>query len=83
MNDRDIQHPDITGAERTGYPARRMVSVPLTDKIIRNYIWEQRQEFIDFCMFKRDVVDGFLGDMQDDFEDWCKGALEKIGRAAE
>lgn len=76
MNDQNIQHTDITSAERTGYPARRMVSVPLTDKILRNYIWEQRQEFIDFCMMRRDVIGDYLRSTAEDFEAWCREALE-------
>lgn len=30
MNDRDIQHPDITEAERTGYP-RRIIRTPIVE----------------------------------------------------
>jgi len=76
MSDNNIQHPDITEAERTGYPQRRTVSVPLTNKIIRNYIDEEKDEFIDFCMMRQDVIDDYLRTTADYFEDWCKSGLE-------
>lgn len=75
MSDMNIQHPDITAAERTGYPARRMVSIPLTDKIVAAYLWEQKSELIDWIISQEAAYE-FIRIMQDDFDDWCKGVLE-------
>ena len=75
MNEQNIQHPDITSAERTGYPRKRMVTLDITDKMIRNYIWEEKTEFIDFCIQDGAIIDQFLALMRDDFEDWCHVTL--------
>lgn len=72
MNDQNIEHPDIRAAER---PRARTVTLEMTDEIIRKYIWDEKTEFIEFCMGETAAVDRFLSVMRDDFEDWCQTAL--------
>lgn len=76
MNERNIQHPDITAAERTGYPSRRHVSVEITDTAIRNYITEDVGSFLDFCFMDKHAVDRYLEATRAQFENWCKEVLE-------
>lgn len=75
MNARNIQHPDITAAERTGYPMRH-VCVEVTDAAIRNYITEDVGSFLDFCFMDKDAVDRYLDATMRQFENWCKEVLE-------
>lgn len=70
MNEaRDIQHPDITAAEQTGYPYfPRKVTIEATEKHIGEYCEGRFKDFFAFLMVAYPyAIDGFLDDNNDDF----------------
>ena len=62
MNEQNIQHPDITAAERTGYPVRLFQS-PLVEcsvcgcEMVLNSI--TREPVCEYCL---EVIDRYKGD---------------------
>lgn len=62
MSDRNIQHPDITAAERTGYP-RRIIRTPIVEcsvcgcEMVLNSI--TREPVCEYCL---DVIERYDGE---------------------
>ena len=73
MNEaRDLQHPDITRMEATGYPwFPRKITVEATEEDARAYCLEQFPAFFSAMMaaFPSAVTD-FLDDRQEDFAEF-------------
>jgi hypothetical protein len=69
MTDNNIQHPDITAAEQTGYPYfPRKVTIEATPKHAEEYCGEQFKAFFAFLLTAYPyAIDGFLDDNNDDF----------------
>lgn len=71
MQDRDIQHPDITAAEKTGYPFPRKMSIEIPESVVKDYC---QQEFESFWYFLTvtapDAITGFLDDYPTEFNDF-------------
>lgn len=73
MNDyRDIQHPDITQAEKAGYPwFPRKITVEASQEAAKAYCADRFGDFFD-CLVKAHpyAVINFLDDNQDDFAEF-------------
>lgn len=71
MHDMNIQHPDITAAERTGYPFPRKVELTIPEEMVKEYC---QQEFDNFWYFltisNPDAIIGFLDDYPSEFNDF-------------
>lgn len=65
----NIQHPDITAAEATGYPRSRP-SIPDRRTVERGYIRETIEAFALYCMGKQDLVEDYLTEHRTDYQDF-------------
>lgn len=73
MNEsRDIQHPDITQAEKTGYPwFPRKITVEATQEHAKAYCAKRPEALFDFIMKSwPSLVSCFLDDNQEDFAEF-------------
>lgn len=73
MNEsRDIQHPDITQAEKTGYPwFPRMITVEATEQHAKAYCVGRAEDFFGFMMAAYPyAVLNFLDEEQNDFAEF-------------
>lgn len=73
MNEsRDIQHPDITQAEKTGYPwFPRKITVEATQEHAKIYCASRAGDFFDFLVKSHPyTVSNFLDENQDDFAEF-------------
>lgn len=73
MNEpRDLQHPDITQAERTGYPwFPRKITLEATQDHAKAYCAEHAERFFDFVLNAwPSAVTGFLDDNESDFSEF-------------
>lgn len=68
--DRDLQHPDITQAERTGYPLRTFPYMPSKREAYKSFIRENERDFLAYCLDIEDLVDDYVFDRHDTFQDW-------------
>lgn len=76
MNEaRDIQHPDITAAESTGYPwFPRTVSTKVTENQAKDFCCDAFSLFWDFlCAAYPYAIAGFIDDNQDEYIEWIGG----------
>lgn len=76
MNEaRDLQHPDITAAERTGRPwFPRNLVIEVTEIDAKAYCQDAFSVLWEFLRVTcPDAITGFIYDNQDDFINW-KGA---------
>lgn len=69
-DDRDIQHPDITEALRTGYPRRFPNHDQDRETVEREFIEENEDGFLLFCMARREIVEDYLAEHQDEFREF-------------
>lgn len=71
MSDNNIQHPDITAAERNGYPFPLKKSIEIPEFMVKEYC---RKEFDTFWYFLTvtapDDITGFLDDYPSEFNDF-------------
>ena len=68
---RNIQHPDITAAERTGYPFPRKVEIEVTEQLAWQYCNKQFDELWAFLMVAHpSAIADFLDSNHDDFNDF-------------
>lgn len=73
MNEsRDIQHPDITQAEKTGYPwFPRKITVKASQETAKAYCVDRFGDFFDFLMESSPyAVINFLDENQEDFAEF-------------
>lgn len=77
--DIDIQHPDITEADRTGYPRRILPIKPDRDTLLREFLRERKEEFFLYCLGLSEVVDDFLEENRNDFQDWQWDTYRDVG----
>lgn len=68
--DRDLQHPDITEAERTGFPRRTFPPIPPRSEAFQRFIKENEQDFIDYCLDDVSLVEDYVFEHHDDFQEW-------------
>lgn len=68
--DIDIQHPDITEAERTGYPRRVFPPILSRSEAFRRFIEENERDFLDYCLDDVSLVEDYVFDRHDSFQDW-------------
>lgn len=68
--DRDLQHPDIMEAERTGFPRRTFPPIPIEWEAKKSFIRENEQDFLDYCMGCSELVEDYVFEHHDDFQDW-------------
>lgn len=68
--DIDIQHPDITEAERTGYPLRMFHPMPSRSEVFQRFIKENERDFLDYCLDDVSLVEDYVFDRRDSFKDW-------------
>lgn len=69
-DDRDLQHPDITVAELTGYPRRTFPPIPSRSEAFRLFIKENERDFLDYCLDDVSLVEDYVFDRHDNFQDW-------------
>lgn len=69
-DDRDLQHPDITAALRTGYPRRTFPPMPSKWEAYKSFIRENEQDFLAYCLDIDDLVDDYVFDRHDNFQTW-------------
>lgn len=72
MRDLDIQHPDITAAELTGYPWRPRRKLEYSPELLREFTKEMEWAFLDFCRYKEELVEEFVQEQYQDFQDWLE-----------
>lgn len=73
MNEaRDIQHPDITAAEQTGYPLfPRKMEITIPEDLIKEYCNKAFDSFWYFLTITcPDAITGFLDDYPSEFNDF-------------
>lgn len=70
MDERNIQHPDITAAERTGYPRRTFPPMPMMGTAYELYIKDNEQDFLDYCLGRLELVEDYIFSRHSDFQDW-------------
>lgn len=73
MNEaRDLQHPDITAIERTGYAwFPRKVETEISEGTAKEFCKESFEAFWDFIMASSpSVAAGFIDDNKDEVLDW-------------
>lgn len=73
MNEaRDLQHPDITAAEKTGYPWFPIkVVTEISEADAKKFCQESFEDFWAFIMASSpSVAAGFIDDNQGDFLEW-------------
>lgn len=77
MNDRDIQHPDITAVERTGWPAPvpYRMKLEIDSEVQRAYIDDHRDDFIDWCFADPDIIRHYLEETENRLSGWIKEVL--------
>lgn len=68
--DIDLQHPDITEAERTGYPRRAFPPIPSRSDAFRRFIEENERDFLDYCLDDVSLVEDYVFDRRESFQDW-------------
>ena len=68
--DRDLQHPDITAAQATGYPRRSFPQVPPEYEAMKSFIQENEQDFLSYCLECGDLVEDYVFAHHDTFQDW-------------
>lgn len=82
MNEsRNLQHPDITAAENTGYPwFSRVIKVEAGEKEAIKFCKESFEQFFNFLMASYPyAVSGYLDDNDDDFAEFIlSGAAEVV-----
>lgn len=76
--DRDLQHPDITAAERTGYPRRFNLTnaSDYSEEILRKFTEEMEWAFLDFCRFKTPLLEEFAEKFYVEFQEWLEEVEE-------
>lgn len=76
-NDMDIEHPDITCAERTGYPcpAPYKVEVEVTESVQRSYINDNKEDFIDWCFADPEIIRRYLAETESGLCGWVREVL--------
>lgn len=79
MRDRDIQHPDITAAELTGYPRRFLPELPDHETLAREFILDKGDDFFEWCMGKADLVEDYLCECRAEYQDWQYNNYRAIG----
>lgn len=68
-----MQHPDITAAERYGYPAWQMESVRDCREMRHEYIGQNSTELVAWILTNHsDIVDEWLA--QSDYDEWLEEA---------
>lgn len=73
MNEaRDIQHPDITAAEQTGYPLfPRKMEVTIPEEMAKEYFEQNFEAFWYFLTVTHpDAITGFLDDSPQEFDEF-------------
>lgn len=73
MNEaRDLQHPDITAAEKTGYPwFPRTVTMEITEDDGKEYCHKNFNHFWDFLMVESPyTIKKYLDENEDNLMDW-------------
>lgn len=76
MNEaRDLQHPDITAAERTGYPwFPKRISFDLSEQEAKRYCQDAFEPFWNFLAKAYPyAITGFLDDNINDLVEWMGG----------
>ena len=69
--DNNIQHPDITAAERTGYPFPRKVEIEVTERLAWEYCSKQFDELWAFLLVAYpSTISAFLDSNHDDFNEF-------------
>ncbi len=79
MRDMEIQHPDITQAERTGYPFRMFPAKPDRATTVRMFMEENRYDFFLYCMGLSDVIEDYLEKNCQEFQDWQWDNYRDVG----
>ena len=76
MNSMDLQHPDITSAERTGYPTKPYaVKIELDSGVQRAYIKDTEDDFIDWCFADPDIIQRYLEETERSLFEWVREVL--------
>lgn len=76
MNSMDLQHPDITSAERTGYPTKPYaVKIELDSGVQRAYIKDNEDDFIDWCFADPDIIQHYLEETERSLAEWVREVL--------
>lgn len=76
MNSMDLQHPDITSAERTGYPTKPYaVKIELDSGVQRAYIKDNEDDFIDWCFADPDIIQHYLEETERSLSEWVREVL--------
>lgn len=70
--DNNIQHPDITAAERTGFPLfPRKMEITIPEDLIKEYCNTEFDSFWYFLVITcPDAITGFLDDCPSEFNDF-------------
>lgn len=76
MNSMDLQHPDITSAERTGYSTKPYaVKIELDSGVQRAYIKDNEDDFIDWCFADPDIIQHYLEETERSLSEWVREVL--------
>ena len=76
----DVQAQQMrTEAERTGYPWRRSPTKPDRNTLVREFLRERKDDFFRYCLGISEVVDDFLEENRDDFQDWQWDNYRDVG----
>lgn len=71
MNTSDIQHPDITAAERTGYPFPRQVQITVTEDLAKEFCQSNFDIFwYSMMICHSDAVTDFLDQYHQEFDEF-------------
>ena len=70
MRDIDLEHPDITCAQSTGYPRQRPVEMPTRREVEQAFLEETQDDFFRFCRDLSDIVEEYLAENQIAFQDF-------------
>ena len=67
----NIQHPDITAAERTGYPFPRKQTVTISESLAKDFCLKEFEILWDHLLVCHpDSITGFLDEYSQEFNDY-------------
>ena len=76
MDDRNLQHSDITTIERTGHPAAPYnMQVEIGTEVQRAYVDDRSADFIDWCFADPDIIKRYLDETNSALHTWIKEVL--------
>lgn len=76
--DRDLQHPDITEAERTGYPKQIHCRAPDRFTVEREFIEDTSWLFTEFCTGIFGVVEDYISKYHIEYQEFQMEAYGEV-----